>query len=131
VAATDRGVVAEGPVGARWLGRWRAFTYEIRCWPGGSIPDIDEAVDSPVRVSDDPTEVARVLAGLQQPPRLAWGRDELHTGDMWNSNSLVSWALFSAGCDLAATQPPIGGRAPGWHAGLVLALRQCDTRIKA
>ena len=34
VAAPDRGVVVEGAVGARWLRRWRAFTYEVRCWPG-------------------------------------------------------------------------------------------------
>src|SRR5438105_4214116 len=35
----DRGVVAEGPVGEQWLGRWRAFRYEVRCWGGGLIPD--------------------------------------------------------------------------------------------
>ena len=33
----DRGVVAEGPVGARFLGRSRLFRYEVRCWRGGSI----------------------------------------------------------------------------------------------
>ena len=37
VAAPDRGVVAEGPVGSRRLDRWRAFTYEVRCWPGGPL----------------------------------------------------------------------------------------------
>jgi hypothetical protein len=45
-----RGVVAEGAVGARGLGRWRAFRYEVRCWPGGCIPDLDEAVDAHVNV---------------------------------------------------------------------------------
>ena len=49
----ERGVVAEGPVGLRWLGRSRWFRYEVRCWRGGRIPDVDEAVDSPVRMSDD------------------------------------------------------------------------------
>src|SRR5690349_840515 len=36
----DRGVVAEGPVGGRWLGRSRLFRYEIRSWRGGAIPDV-------------------------------------------------------------------------------------------
>ena len=35
VDAPDRGAVCEGPVGARCLGRFRAFRYELRCWPGG------------------------------------------------------------------------------------------------
>ena len=124
VSAPDRGVVAEGPVGAPWLGRLRAFTYEVRCWPGGSIPDLADAVDSPLRVSTDPEQAARVLRALRQAPALTWGRDELRTGDMWNSNALVSWALASAGADLSAVRPPVGGRAPGWRAGLVLAARR-------
>src|SRR5579885_704149 len=37
-SAADRGVVREGPVGARWLGRLRAFRYEVRCWRDGRIP---------------------------------------------------------------------------------------------
>jgi len=36
----DRGVVSEGPVGAAFLGRSRLFRYEVRCWHGGSIPDL-------------------------------------------------------------------------------------------
>jgi hypothetical protein len=28
----DRGVVSQGPVGARFLGRSRLFRYEVRCW---------------------------------------------------------------------------------------------------
>ena len=43
----ERGVVAEGPVGSRWAGRLRIFRYEVRCWRGGIIPDVDEAVESP------------------------------------------------------------------------------------
>jgi hypothetical protein len=31
----SRGVVVEGPVGSRQLGRWRVFRYEVRCWPEG------------------------------------------------------------------------------------------------
>ena len=49
-----RGVVAEGPVGSRWARSLRIFRYEIRRWRGGVIPDVDEAVDSPQRLTDDP-----------------------------------------------------------------------------
>jgi hypothetical protein len=43
----ERGVVAEGAVGARAAGRFRLFRYEVRCWRDGIIPDVAEAVDSP------------------------------------------------------------------------------------
>jgi hypothetical protein len=124
VSVPDRGAVCQGPVGARWLGRFRAFQYEVRCWPDGFIPDLAEAVDSPIRMSDDPAQVADVLQILPHAPPLTWGRDELGTGDMWNSNSLVSLALASTGHDLHRVVPPMQGRAPGWHAGLVLARQQ-------
>ena len=124
VAAHDRGVVCEGPVGARPLGRLRAFRYEVRCWPDGEIPDIDEAVGSPQRLGEGPARAQSLLKALRQVPPLTWGRDELGSGDMWNSNSIVSWALMTAGHDLSDVAPPRGGRAPGWHAGQVLAERQ-------
>jgi hypothetical protein len=50
-SGAERGVVAEGPVGARWAGRFRIFRYEIRLWPGGHIPDVAEAVNSPQRLT--------------------------------------------------------------------------------
>lgn len=124
VSGVDGGVVAEGPVGSKWLGRFRAFRYEMRCWPGGCIPDIAEAVDSPLRTTEDPTRVAAVLNVLPEIPVLTWGRDELGAGEMWNSNSAVAWALARTGHDMVAIRPPPGGRAPGWAAGLVLASRQ-------
>ena len=43
---------------------------------------------------------------------------------MWNSNSFISWLLARSGVDASAIRPPVGGRAPGWHAGLVVARRQ-------
>jgi hypothetical protein len=122
-----RGVQLEGPVGARWLGRWRAFRYEVRCWKGGRIPDVAEAVDSPQRLIEDEARTVRLLELVAQIPPYVWGRDELRCGDMWNSNSLVSWLLASGGVDLATVVPPNHGRAPGWHAGLVLAARQRPT----
>lgn len=127
VPAGDRGVVCQGPVGARWLGRSRFFRYEVRCWAGGRIPDVAEAVDSPVRVASDRDHVAALLAVLRGVPVLTWGRDERETGEMWNSNSVVAWALARSGCPVGAIRPPDGGRAPGWQAGEVLARRELGT----
>jgi hypothetical protein len=124
ISAGDRGVVCEGPVGARWLGRFAAFRYEVRCWSGGHIPDVLDAVGDPVRTTEDPARAAALLAVLRGVPPLTWGRDELGTGEMWNSNSMVAWALARTGHDMGALGPPPGGRAPGWEAGLVLAGRQ-------
>ena len=123
VPAVDRGVVCEGPVGASCLGRFAAFRYEVRCWSGGYIPDLTEAVDSPVRTTEGRPGVAAVLATLRDVPALTWGCDELRTGEMWNSNSVVSWTLARTGHDMGAIRPPAGGRAPGWRAGLALASR--------
>lgn len=116
-----RGVVVEGPVGAAGLGRWRLFRYEVRCWPGGTIPDLAAAVGGPVLVSDQAAVVRRVVDAAPSFPALTWGRDELGTGDMWNSNSLISWLLAGAGAAVEHLAPPCGGRAPGWRAGLVAA----------
>lgn len=118
------GAVAEGPVGARWAGRFRIFRYEIRRWPDGRIPDIDEAVGSPLRLTDDEAHARLVLDLVPQVPTPTWGRDELKTGDMWNSNSVIAWLIADAGIAAERIQPPAGGRAPGWHAGLVVARRQ-------
>jgi hypothetical protein len=118
-----RGVVAEGPVGARFLGRSRLFRYEVRCWRGGSIPDLAAAVGGPVRVGGDPDVARKVLDLVGQFPTRTWGRDELGAGEMWNSNSLASWLLTRAGIDTSAISPPGGGRAPGWDAGRVVASR--------
>jgi len=124
----DRGVVVEGPVGIAPLGRWRAFRYEVRCWPGGRIPDRAWA-EADVRVSDDDECTAAVLAAVRTVPALTWGRDQLGLGDMWNSNSLVAWLLSGSGVDLSHVVPPCGGRAPGWRAGLSLAERELAARI--
>ena len=121
---SDRGVVAEGAVGARWASRFRIFRYEIRLWRGGNIPDVAEAVDSPRRLSDDAACARRVLEAVRRIPTPVWGRDELGTGEMWNSNSVIAWAIARGGIDAESIQPPKRGRAPGWRAGLVAAHRQ-------
>ncbi len=122
-AEPDRGVVREGPVGHRLLGRSRLFRYEVRCWPGGVIPDAAEAVASPQRLSEDSASAQAVLAEAAEFPAATWGRDELGTGEMWNSNSLVAWLLARSGHDVTSLRPPAGGRAPGWDAGLEVARR--------
>jgi hypothetical protein len=120
--------VTEGAVGARWAGASRLFRYEVHCWRGGSISDIAEAVASPVRLSADEAACRRMLALLPSVPNPVWGRDEQDTGEMWNSNSVTSWALASDGVDAAAVQPPGGGRAPGWGAGIAVAERRAGPR---
>jgi hypothetical protein len=112
----ERGVVAEGPVGTRAAGRFRLFRYEVRCWRDGVISDVSEAVESPFRLSHDADRAGRLLGLVPEVPTPVWGRDELRTGEMWNSNSLISWLIARSGLEVAAIQPPPRGRAPGWHA---------------
>ena len=119
----ERGVVAVGPVAARWAGRLKLFRYEVRCWNGGVIPDVDEAVESPQHLTDDPLVARRVLDLVPKLPTPVWGRDELGAGEMWNSNSVVAWLLASAGLQAHSIRPPSGGRAPGWRAGVAVASR--------
>jgi hypothetical protein len=119
----QRGVVLEGPVGTRWLGHTRIFRYEVRRWPDGAIPDIAEAVESPHTLTEDPRVAQRLWDSVPDLPSLVWGRDELGSGEMWNSNSVVSWLLVRSGLAIETIQPPAGGRAPGWNAGIVIAQR--------
>lgn len=119
-----RGVVRVGPVGLPLLGASALFRYEVRCWRGGVIPDADEAVASPVMLSDDAERARCVLELVPTVPALTWGRDELGAGDMWNSNSLISWLLARSDHDVAPIGPPPNGRAPGWRAGLALAAQE-------
>ena len=123
--ATDRGVVGSVAVGARWLGVSRLFRCEVRCWPDGQIGDVAEATGKPEHVSRDLSQAQALLACVPQVPAATWGRDELGTGEMWNSNSnsLVAWLLARSGHDMATVVPPAEGRAPGWNAGLELAVR--------
>jgi hypothetical protein len=123
LAEAERGVVREGPVGSPWLGRLTLFRYEVRCWRDGVLPDRGAAVASPCRLSCDRDRARRVVDLAATAPAVTWGRDELRTGDMWNSNSLIAWLLARSGHDVDAIVPPRGGRAPGWRAGLVLAAR--------
>jgi hypothetical protein len=119
----ERGVVAEGAVGARWVGRFRIFRYEVRRWRDGVIPDIAEAVGSPQRLSGDPGQPQRLLGLVPSVPTPVWGRDEFGVGEMWNSNSVISWLIVRSGIAAETIPMPPGGRAPGWEAGIAVAHR--------
>jgi hypothetical protein len=121
---SKRGVVAEGTVDVRAAGRLRLFRYEIRCWRDGVIPDLAEALSSPQRLSTDADHARCLLDLVSRVPTPVWARDELDAGEMWNSNSTISWLITRAGLDIEIARLPPGGRAPGWHAGIVVAQRQ-------
>ena len=119
----ERGVVAGGPVGTQLAGRFRIFRYEVRRWAGGVFPDSAAAVERPRRLATDSELARRVLELVPSVPTPVWGRDELGAGEMWNSNSVISWLITRCGLDAESIRPPKGGRAPGWHAGVVVARR--------
>ena len=118
----DRGVVAGGAVGSRWLGRLRVFCYEIHRWHDGVIPDADRAA-AVTTLQFGLADAQRLLDFVPTVPTPVWGRDELDAGEMWNSNSVTSWILHRSGVDTTHLAPPDGGRAPGWDAGVVVAAR--------
>ena len=124
-----RGVVARGPVGIRYLGRFRWFRYEVRCCVNGELSDKSWAVGGPVVVTREDAKARSLLRYIEHVPVLTWGRSVRPSGDMWNSNSLVSWLLVTSGIDVSALTPPNGGRAPGWDAGIDIA-RQDETTPK-
>ena len=124
----ERGVVVTGPVGLRPLGRSRWFRYEIRRWQGGVIDDVRWAV-ARRSIKTDETGVQRVLDLVPDVPTPVWGRDELGAGEMWNSNSVAAWLLARSGHDVSLAAPPERGRAPGWHAGVVVAGRAVPERV--
>lgn len=120
----SRGVVVQGAVFAKPLSRSRVFRYEVRLWKDGLLPDADEAIGGPQRVSADLGEARRLLELAEGVPPLVWGRDEIGTGEMWNSNSVISWLLATAGAVMGSVRPPPGGRAPGWDSGIAIALQK-------
>ena len=124
-----RGVVIEGVVGSRLLRPFRVFRYEVRRWLGGTIPDEAEAASS-VRLHVEAGVAQCLLDAVPLVPPAVWGRDEFDAGEMWNSNSITSWLLTRSGVDTARIGPPRGGRAPGWHAGIVVASRDSQAPVR-
>jgi hypothetical protein len=119
----SRGVVLAGPVFSHRVRRLRILRYEVRCWRDGVIPDAAYAVASP-HISRDADLARRLLETVGSVPAQVWGRDGLGVGEMWNSNSVISWLLARCGFPAERMEPPAGGRAPGWRAGVVMAQRQ-------
>lgn len=115
------GVIATAPVGSRFAGRLRMFRYEVHCWRDGEIPDRSEAVDSPQCLTTDGDHAQLMIELVNQVPMPVWGRDELGTGEMWTSNSVIAWLISRSGLPTSALHPPAGGCAPGWDAGLRVA----------
>ena len=124
------------------LATWALLVVAAKRLPPGILRDLagflPACLTTVRRLLNDPrvprrAKVAILLAGLwllspidlvPEFPTRTWGADELRTGEMWNSNSLVSWLLTRSGHDLTHVCPPEGGRAPGWNAGLLVARRQ-------
>lgn len=121
--AETRGVVVEGAVFSRKLARLRWLRYEVRRWAEGFIPDVADAVGGPRLLSSDMASAQAVLDEVASVPAMVWGRDELGAGEMWNSNSVISWLLARSQLLSDEVQPPTGGRAPGWRSGVVAAGR--------
>ncbi|MDH4346162.1 MAG: hypothetical protein OEW31_07495, partial [Thermoleophilia bacterium] len=96
----------------------------VRRWRDGVIPDVAEAVESPRRLTDEQAVAQRLLDLVPSVPTPVWGLDELDAGEMWNSNSMISWLIARSGIAAEEIALPTGGRAPGWDAGLVVARRQ-------
>lgn len=112
-----------GAVGVRTAGRFKLFRYQLVCVPSESLPDEQWAVGGPARISSD-CEVVRSLVDLAaRVPPYTWGRRVRGTPEMWTSDSAISWLLVRMGFDLTALGPPLGGRAPGWDAGQIVASR--------
>lgn len=116
----SRGVVTEGPVFSRRLGRIRPFRYEIRRWQDGVIPDAAQAAVTTV-LTTEPARAAYLLDQVPAVPALIWGRHPPGASEMWNSNSVISFLLARSGLLTEEIRPPSGGRAPGWDAGIVTA----------
>jgi len=123
----SRGVVLEGPVFSLTLARFRAFRYEVRRWRDGVIPDIG-FVAKTFHVTNDSDRSRRLLDLVTTLPPAVWGRDEADVGEMWNSNSVISWLLTTAGFDAESMTPPPNGAAPGWRSGIVIA-RSRETTV--
>jgi hypothetical protein len=101
----QRGVVAEGAVGIRRAAYFRLFRYELRRWDDGVISNERQATSTVVSVDLDRAE--RLFDLVPSVPTPVWGRDELGTGEMWNSNSVTSWLL-----EQSRLEPPNSRRRP-------------------
>jgi hypothetical protein len=115
--------VMTGPVGLRFLGRWRWFRYRMAVQTVERLPDEEWAVVPPLRLGDG-AMAQRILELAPKVPANTWGLRAKGTPEMWTSDSAISWLLIRAGISLEGVGPPAGSRAPGWSSGLAAA-RAC------
>jgi hypothetical protein len=64
-----------------------------------------------------------VLDLIGQVPTPAWGRDELATGDMWNSNSVIAWVIALQRVKSVVTVPVAVKLSPYFSSMGEMALR--------
>jgi hypothetical protein len=60
-------------------------------------------------LTNDPRIAQRLWDCVPDLPTPIWGRDELNAGEMWNSNSIVSWLITRSGLQTDTIHPPLGG----------------------
>ena len=99
------------------------WSYAIRVFRNGSIEDETNIKETTVLSTD--CDTARNIVQLARDvPLLDYGEKigtKTGAADRWSSNSVVSWILQKAGLDPANIDPPSGGIAPGWDAGITQA----------
>src|ERR687892_65226 len=78
-------------------------------------------------ILDSATQVQAVaVSHLRHARRAAKaGQRRLHGA------GLIAWVTARSGLETEAIQPPPGGRAPGWQAGLVVARRQDEEAARS
>ena len=116
----------------RGRGRWgctgpaASDSFGTKCVAGATAPSPTSSRRSTALAPSATIWVARGVCSTWCPkvPTPVWGRDDLHAGEMWNSNSLISWLILRSGLDVESIHTPLNGRAPGWSAGIVIARRQ-------
>jgi hypothetical protein len=104
--------LVKGTPDLEWFGSWNDWAVALL----GCIQ----------RPTSELATAERLLRLVPRVPTPVWGRDEFGLGEMRNSNSVISWLIAGSGLDARAIDPPARGRAPGWHAGILMAER-CGT----
>ena len=117
---------SRAPSAAAWLGRAGCSGTRFAAGAKGGSRTYPRRSTARTLLTEDPVVAQRLLDLVPLVPAATWGRDELGAGEMWNSNSLISWLLVAAGIDIETVPLPAGGRAPGWDAGIAVATRMRD-----
>ena len=123
-ATAERGVVSGGAVGSCWAGPLPDLPLRAAPLAKRVIPDVAEAVESPQRLTTDARSRSASSTSCRRCRHPCGAVTNCGAGEMWNSNSVISWLIARCGLEVEPISPPVGGRAPGWRAGIVVARRQ-------